>query len=162
MSKLTWTRPLRQLSVNHPDMKVQSGHRLLTQRAEGSDAQVDSLPVGLHRLLVVEGPEAVGALEELPLGPAQVVCLDVYGAGVLVLELPLTDRTGHRHVLLPVRVVGLQVHRLELLQLRVSLGPVALQSPAVVKYLVTAAHTTGKLDLTIKGTLLRFNYKYKE
>ena len=50
--------------------------------------------------LVVEGAEALGALEELPLGPAEVVGLDVHGAGVLVLELALAHRTRHRQVLL--------------------------------------------------------------
>ena len=45
--------------------------------------------------LVVEGSEAVWTLEELALGPAQVVCLDVHRARVLVLELPLAHRAGH-------------------------------------------------------------------
>merc|ERR550532_1296070 len=142
-----WTRPLGQLSVNHPDVEVQSGDGLLTERTEGPDTQVHGLPVGLHRLLVVERPEAVRALEELPLGPAQVVGLDVDGAGVLVLELPLAHGAGHRHVLLPVRVVRLEVHRLELLQLGVSLSPVTLESSSVVEYLVTPAHPTGQFDL---------------
>ena len=46
--------------------------------------------------LVVKGSEAVWALKELALGPAQVVRLDVHRARVLVLELPLTHRAGHR------------------------------------------------------------------
>ena len=46
--------------------------------------------------LVVKGSEAVWALEELALGPSQVVRLDVPRARVLVLELPLTHRAGHR------------------------------------------------------------------
>ena len=92
---LTWAGPLGQLGVDHPDVKVQPGDGLLAEGAEGPDTKVDRLPVGLHRLLVVECPEAVRTLEQLPLGPAEMVGLDVDSAGVLVLELPLTHGAGH-------------------------------------------------------------------
>ena len=129
--------------MNHPDVQIQSCHRLLTEGTEGPDTKMDSLSVGLHCLLVVEGPEAVRTLEQLPLRPTEVVSLDVHRAGVLMFELPLADGTGHGHVVLPVRVVRLQVHRLELLQLWVSLSAVSLESSSVIEYHVTPAHTTG-------------------
>ena len=73
--------------------------------------------------------------------------LDVNCAGVLVFELPLAHGAGHRHVRRPVGVVGLQVHRLELLQLRVRLGSVPLERPAVIKHQVTTSHSAGQLNL---------------
>ena len=85
--------------------------------------------------LVVERSEAVWTLEEFPLGPAQVVGLDVHGAGVLVLELPLAYRAGHGQVLSSVRIVVLQVNRLELLQLWVRVCSVPLQGPSIVENL---------------------------
>ena len=81
--------------MDHPDVQVQSDHRLLTERTQGPDTQVDGLAVGLHCFLVVKRPVAVRALEQLPLGPAEMVGLDVDGAGVLVLELSLTHWAGH-------------------------------------------------------------------
>ena len=58
--------------------------------------QVTSLlPVAVDSSLVVKGSEAVRALKELPLCPAQVIRLDVHCACVLVLELPLANRAGH-------------------------------------------------------------------
>ena len=124
-------------------MEVEPGDGLLAQGAHGADAEVDGLAVSLHRPLVVEGLEAVRTLKQLLLGPAEVVGLDVDGAGVLVFELALAHGAGHCHVRGAVRVVRLQIHGLELLQLRVRLGPVSLQRAAVVKYLVTPAHATG-------------------
>ena len=57
------------------------------------------LPVAVNCPLVVKWSEAVRALKELALGPAQVVRLDVHCAGVLVLELPFAYRAGHGQVL---------------------------------------------------------------
>ena len=73
--------------------------------------------------------------------------LDVDCAGVLVFELPLAHGAGHRHVRRSVRVVRLQVHRFKLLQLRVRLGPVPLERPAVVKHQVTTRHSAGQFNL---------------
>ena len=166
-------------------MKIQSGDRLLAKRTNSPNAKVHSLPgenvikISGHNIvffssppvtvncpLVVERSEAVWTLEEFPLGPAQVVGLDVHGAGVLVLELPLAHRAGHGQVLSSVRIVVLQVDRLELLQLWVRVCSVPLQSPSIVedltklgenviitnygsmkyfgRHLVAASHATGK------------------
>ena len=57
------------------------------------------LPVAVDSSLVVKGPEAVRALKELPLCPAQVIRLNMHCACVLVLELSLANRAGHRQVL---------------------------------------------------------------
>ena len=83
--------------------------------------------------------------------------LDVDCAGVLVFELPLAHGASHRHVRRPVGVVGLQVHRFELLQLGVRLGPVPLERPAVVKHQVTARHSTGEFNLLNRIYITCFN-----
>ena len=137
-------------------MKIQSGDRLFTKRTNCPNAKVHSLPeenvikisgrnfqlyssspVTINCPLVVERSEAVWTLEEFPLGPAQVVGLDVHGAGVLVLELSLAHRAGHGQVLSSVRIVVLQVNRLELLQLWVRVCSVPLQCPSIVENLTT-------------------------
>ena len=72
-------------------------HRLIKSSHPTFHRRISSLlPVAVDCTLVVEGSEAIWALKELALGPAQVVRLDVHRARVLVLELPLTHRAGHR------------------------------------------------------------------
>ena len=50
----TWTRPLGEVSVNHPDVEVESGDWLVAQGTHGPDPKVHGLAVSLDSLLIVK------------------------------------------------------------------------------------------------------------
>ena len=63
----TWTRPLGEVSVNHPDVEVKPGDWLVTQGTHSPDPQVHGLAVSLDCLLVVKWTLAFWTLKQLPL-----------------------------------------------------------------------------------------------
>ena len=60
----TWTRPLGEVSVNHPDVEVKPGDWLVTQGTHSPDPQVHGLAVSLHSLLVVKWTLALRTIKE--------------------------------------------------------------------------------------------------
>ena len=52
--ELTWTGPFWKICVNHSNMKVQSGDRLLTQWTHCPDPKMNRLTMTVNRLLVVK------------------------------------------------------------------------------------------------------------